>query len=163
MVFPWEKRMLEELAERHGVGKLEFEPLEIYMDGLGRCAVALYRWIIRGFCPLYRLASSECTIHFQKPLACRMYPLIVNVENGEIAVSTKCNWVEENISVLKKLRGDVKSLLKVFPEEGMAALEAYIAYRELVSTLREIGLKRVEDSSKCRMLYDADDYVVRFA
>ena len=162
VVFPWERRLLEELAEERGVG-LRFEPLEVYADGRGRCAVALYRWAIRGFCPFYRLATLSCSIHDVKPLACRMYPLLVNVETGEIVVSTKCDWVERNMEGLKRLRGDVQTLLKVFPAEGRAAVEAYVAYRELVKALKELGLKRIDGTAGCREVYDADDYVVRFS
>ncbi len=162
VVFPWEKRLLEELAEREGV-ELSFDPLEVYADSSARCAVALYRWVIRGFCPFYRIAGSRCTIHELKPLACRMYPLVVNVETGEIAVSTKCDWIERRLTGLKAVDGRVETVLKLFPEEGRAAVEAFILYRELVRALHELGLKRVEGRAACKELLDADDYVARYA
>ncbi len=161
-VFPWERRELEDLAEKLNVGKLCFEPLEAYIDGNGVCAVTVYRWLIKGFCPFYRLASSKCIIHDVKPLACRMYPLILNVETGEVMVSIKCDWVEQYMEQLKSLSGDVETLLKVFPKEGEAAIEALILYREMVKALEELGLKKVSDLASCRELIDADDYVARY-
>jgi Fe-S-cluster containining protein len=162
VVFPWERRLLEDIGARYGL-KLRFEPLEVYMDDSGRCAVVLYRWVLKGFCPFYRLASSTCTIHDVKPLACRMYPLIVNVDSGEIVVSTKCDWVETHTEKLRELKGNVSEVLLVFPHEGKAAVEAYVMYRELVTAVNELGLKRVEEVAACRELLDADDYVVRYS
>ena len=81
-----EIKTLSQEAERRGF-KLEFTPIGEHNG------VKLYRWIIKGWCPFYK---GRCTIHEKKPLACRMYPLVLNLKTGEIYLSDKCLWVKLN-------------------------------------------------------------------
>lgn len=78
-----EIEVLKEEARRRGV-VLEFRPY---------ARPGLYKWVIKGWCPFYR---GGCTIHHKKPLACRMYPLVLNLKTGEIYLSEKCLWVKIN-------------------------------------------------------------------
>ncbi len=156
ILFPWEKRLIEEIAEKHGVD-VSFKPIEVYIDSNGDCAVTLYRWIIRGFCPFYRIAGSRCTIHEVKPLACRMYPLIVDMSGSRVLVSSKCKWVEERISMLNEMS---RQLTSIFNDELRAASEAYTLYHDMITIIRELGLKKLSDTSLCSNLHDADRYVL---
>lgn len=56
----------------------------------------IYRWIINGWCPFFDKKSRKCTIHEKKPLACKMFPLILDVKNGNIYLSENCIWVKQN-------------------------------------------------------------------
>jgi len=86
VVLEEEVEVLKREAEEIGA-KLEFEPIGSYNG------VRLYKWIIRGWCPFYK---GKCTIHEKKPLACRIYPLVLNLKTGEIYLSEKCLWVKVN-------------------------------------------------------------------
>ena len=86
VVLEEEIRTLTREAEKLGV-KLKFVPYGEYNG------VKLYKWIIEGWCPFYK---GRCTIHEKKPLACRMYPLVLNLKTGEIYLSEKCLWVKQN-------------------------------------------------------------------
>ncbi|MCU7788061.1 YkgJ family cysteine cluster protein [Pyrobaculum sp. 3827-6] len=78
--------ILTKEAEKIGV-KLTFREYGFYNG------VKLYKWVIEGWCPFYK---GRCTIHEKKPLACRMYPLVLNLKTGEIYLSDKCLWVKIN-------------------------------------------------------------------
>ncbi len=86
VVLGHELRTLTQEAERLGV-RLRFEPYGEYNG------VKLYKWVIEGWCPFYR---GRCIIHEKKPLACRMYPLVLNLKTGEVYLSEKCLWVRHN-------------------------------------------------------------------
>lgn len=86
VVLEEEIEILMKEAEKIGA-KLQFKP---YGEYKGR---RLYKWIIEGWCPFYK---GKCTIHQVKPLACRMYPLVLNLNTGEIYLSDKCLWVKLN-------------------------------------------------------------------
>jgi Fe-S-cluster containining protein len=86
VVLEEEIRTLTREAEKLGV-RLKFVPYGEYNG------VKLYKWIIEGRCPFYK---GRCTIHEKKPLACRMYPLVLNLKTGEIYLSEKCLWVKQN-------------------------------------------------------------------
>jgi len=96
-----ERRTLERLASRRGL-KLEFTPIEVR----GR---TFYRWVIHGHCPF--LTGHLCGIYEKRPLACRMFPLVLNVNTGEVYLSEYCVWVKERLS-----RGE-RLTLEQFPEE----------------------------------------------
>jgi Fe-S-cluster containining protein len=68
--------------------RLQFVPAGEYNG------VRLYRWIIRGACPFNR--NGRCTIHEIKPLACKIFPLAVNLKTGDVYLSEKCLWVRLN-------------------------------------------------------------------
>ncbi|MBP1448574.1 MAG: YkgJ family cysteine cluster protein [Thermoproteus sp.] len=76
-------------AEKRGLS-LEFKELG-EING-----ARIYRWIIRGWCPFFDKISRRCTIHQEKPLACRMFPLVLDVKNGNVYLSENCLWVREN-------------------------------------------------------------------
>ena len=163
-VFPYERRFLEELAEREGVS-VEFKPLLVFRDGEGRCVVALYRWIIRGYCPFLDRDSARCRIHNVKPLSCRMYPLVIEIPTGKLMVSFKCKWVaERGRRFAERLSRRPELIAEVFPEEFRAAVEAYTEITAVLEYARSRGLREVkpEDLEECREVYDIDEYMARF-
>lgn len=103
------------LAQYMGVERLRFEELPM----------GLYRWVIVGYCPFYELASKSCRIHGEKPLACRMFPLLLNPSTLELLVSSACTWISENAYALQELGDYVE---EIFPAE-------FSATRELVTIL----------------------------
>jgi Predicted Fe-S-cluster oxidoreductase len=86
VVLEEEKKVLIEEAKKIGV-ELRFLPHGEYNG------VKLYKWVIEGWCPFYK---GRCTIHEKKPLACKIYPLVLNLKTGEIYLSEKCLWVKIN-------------------------------------------------------------------
>ncbi|MCD6324320.1 MAG: YkgJ family cysteine cluster protein [Desulfurococcales archaeon] len=115
VVLPREKRRLEELAEAEGV-ELTFR--KVGNEGL-------YRWVIKGYCPFYDVRSRGCRIYEERPLACRMFPLLLNPKTGEVSVSRACDWVVANFGEI--MSGDPK---EVFPEELNAALTVFKELRK---------------------------------
>ncbi|WP_440059463.1 YkgJ family cysteine cluster protein [Thermogladius sp. 4427co] len=112
VVMPFEADVLKLIAQRLGVSGLEFKP-----EPSG-----FYRWVMRGYCPFYDRGSRACRIHRDKPFACRMYPLIVNLDTLELSVSLKCDWVREYFEEVSKA-GDVVD--RVFPDEYRALNELF--------------------------------------
>ena len=162
-MFPREKRLLEEIAEKRGVA-VRFEPLLMFRDEEGRCVVALYRWVVPGFCPFFDRETKRCTIHEVKPLACRMYPLIVEMPSGRLMVSGKCDWVRmQGRSLIRRLEADPKLIARVFPREFEAAKEAFAEFVEMQSVVERLGLRRAAPG-ECRdgKLYDLDEYVAAY-
>ncbi len=131
VVFPWEKRRLEELAGERGLS-LRFDPLMVFCRG-GDCVAVLYRWVIEGDCPF--LVGDRCSIHPDRPLACRMYPLIVGFTDNTLRLSARCRWVEENQWVVRRSIDP----RRVFPEESSAAIKAYAVLNKMVAALRRNG------------------------
>ncbi len=156
IVFPWEKRLLEELAEKHGF-KLRFEPILVLRRN-DVCVVALYRWLIRGFCPFYDFSTRLCRIHYLKPLACRMYPLILDASHGRIIVSTKCAWVEHHLDQMKRIG---ERLLEVMPSEVKAAVEAFTYMKSMEEVARGLKLVRGDGLGDCVEVYDFDEYIAK--
>jgi len=106
MVFEDEKAVLEEEAAKRGI-KLSFEEIGV-VNGQ-----RIYRWVIDGWCPFFDKRSRKCTIHSKKPLACRMFPLILR-RDGAVEVSQACIWVRLN---------NPRDLSE-FPFEAQALVEA---------------------------------------
>ena len=104
-----EVRKLKELSKERGI-KLEFVKI----------SEGLFRWVILGYCPFYDPVRRECTIYNERPLACRMFPLLINPSNGEVSVSKACDWVRANFSEVVK-----SNPWKVFPEEMKAVVTVY--------------------------------------
>ncbi len=150
VLFSWEVSRILELAEREGVSleNVEFKPIEVYRDSSsGRCVVVLYRMVVRGFCPFYDLASRSCIIHYEKPSACRMFPLLLEVPSGRLSVSGVCDWVEKNMWITKK--GEL--LDKVFPGEMSEAKRVFVDYAAVVQRLAELGFKeKLGGTEACR-------------
>ncbi|KSW12358.1 hypothetical protein CF15_06360 [Pyrodictium occultum] len=164
VVYPWEKRRLEEIASVLGA-KLSFKPLQVYMDDEGNCAVALYRWVIRGFCPFFDRATKRCRIHEDKPLACKMYPILLEMPSGNLLVSGKCDWVKkQGPQLMERLAARPNDIPRVFPSEFEAAKKAFIEFLTIASftkahRLRPVNVNKLED---CKSVVDMDDYMARF-
>ncbi len=162
-VFPWEKRLLEEIGEERGIA-LSFEPLQVFRDSEGRCVVTLYRWIIDGYCPFYDNGAKRCSIHGQKPLACRVYPLLVEMPSGRLMLSGKCDWVKRQgrrLVALLEARPDL--IPRVFPSEFEAARDILVEFSSMLRFIEEKGLRRVKGLEECSSgVYDVDDYIARF-
>jgi Fe-S-cluster containining protein len=164
-VFPWEKRLLEELAEEKGIENVTFKPLLVFRDGEGRCIVALYRWIINGYCPFLDRSTSRCSIHNMKPLSCKMYPLILEIPTGKLMVSFKCKWVEEHGNALiERLANNPELIARVFPNEFNAAIEAYTEIMSILEYAKKKGLKEIKTEylEDCTEVYDIDEYIARY-
>ncbi|ABM81130.1 YkgJ family cysteine cluster protein [Hyperthermus butylicus] len=165
VVFPWEKRVLEDLAEEYSVA-VSFKPLQAYASTDGDCVVLLYRWLIKGFCPFFDTSTKRCRIHGVKPLACRMYPLLLEMPTGRLMVSRKCLWVEKaGGKLLEMLAAKPELIARVFPGEFQAATEVLVEWHSIMRFLREKGFEPVaveELNSRCRRIYDIDEYIARF-
>ena len=161
-VFPWEKRLLEEIGEERGI-TLSFEPLQVFSDSEGRCVVTLYRWIIDGYCPFYDSGAKRCSIHGRKPLACKVYPLLVEMPSGRLMLSGKCDWVKRQgrrLVALLEARPDL--IPRVFPSEFEAAKDILVEFSSMLRFIEEKGLRRVKGLEECSDgVYDVDDYIAR--
>ncbi len=132
IVLPWEKRVLEREARRRGLPEQAFEPILAMCRG-DDCVVLLYRWVIEGDCPF--LSGDHCGIYRDRPLSCRMFPLILGLTDRTIRVSARCRWVGENRWVIHR-RVDPH---RVFPEETMAAIKVFSVLNQAINTLRGQG------------------------
>jgi len=117
VVFPWEKRKLEELSSLIDED-LVFKPYIVYSVG-DKNIVVLYKWIINGLCPFLR--NNKCSIHEYKPLTCQMYPLLVGWDDNTLRVSLECPWIKDNISKVKRL-----DPAKVFEKEYSVAVKVFL-------------------------------------
>ena len=111
VLLPHEVYYYKILAEHLGV-KLEFTRLES----------GLYRWVIRGYCSFYDHSTKSCRIHSEKPIACRMFPLLLDVSGNKLMVSSQCSWVKKCSQGIVSISSseDVASL---FPSEYEALCE----------------------------------------
>ncbi len=109
-----EKRRLEKIAKLRNI-ELSFREV-----GEG-----LYEWVINGFCPFYDIESRGCVIYDERPIPCRMYPLLLNPQSGEVSMSLLCDWVADNFNEIVKI-GDP---LKVFPNEVREAIVLFSSLR----------------------------------
>ncbi len=155
-VFPWERRFLEERACELGLAKPVFEPEIVFLDrGASVYVVLLYRWVIRGRCLFNR--DGRCIIHGEHPLACRMYPLIINYSDRTLRVSLQCRWVKENRDHV--LSGIDPS--KVFSSELKPAVEAFTYISLMMETAYDSGWVEVDpkELGSSREIVDYDLYV----
>lgn len=111
IVFYWEKERLSEYGSSIGV-KLRFKDFLTVDDGKEKFTY-LYRWVIDGKCPFLR--DNLCIIHKDKPLSCKIYPLIVEVPESRIHVSARCKWVESNMENI-----DPQDVPQIFDEFKIA-------------------------------------------
>lgn len=87
-----------------------------------KIAEGIYRWVIKGFCPFYDLKRRRCGIYEYRPMACRMFPLILNPKTGEVGVSTACDWVVENLETIlsndptEVFKEEFKAVTTIFKE-----------------------------------------------
>jgi len=116
ILLPHEVYYYKILAEHMGV-KLEFNKLES----------GLYRWVIKGYCPFYDHSTRSCRIHCEKPLACRMFPLLLDISENKLMVSSMCNWVKKCSESIKSTIG-LEDVVRLFPCE-------YEALEELLTVL----------------------------
>ncbi len=79
-----------------------------------------YLWVIEGFCPFYDVDNGRCLIHDQKPYACKMFPLLLNIRTSEISVSLMCDWVAKNLKEVRHINP-----YEVFPNEMKALTELF--------------------------------------
>lgn len=116
ILLPHEVYYYKVLAKYLGV-KLEFIQLES----------GLYKWVIKGHCPFYEHSTRTCKIHSEKPLACRMFPLLLDISEKKLMVSSLCSWVKKCLQVVTSINSE-EDIVKLFPSE-------YGALRELVKIL----------------------------
>lgn len=88
-VFYDEMLRLKEEAAKRGIS-LSFKELGEFNG------VKIYRWVLRGWCPFFDKKSRKCIIHDRKPLACKMFPLVLDLKSGDIYLSENCLWVKQN-------------------------------------------------------------------
>jgi len=123
LVFPWEKRELLEIR-----GDLSFKPYMVFEIAPEKYAVVLYRWIIRGKCP-FLTSTGKCSIHDSKPLSCRIFPVLVGIDDNTLRVSLACAVIARNP---ESYRGDPRT---VFPIEYPQAVKAFL----LIKVLEELA------------------------
>lgn len=114
-----EVEKLKELAKRFKIKE------ELKFEKLGG---VFYRWLIKGFCPFYDINERKCIIHKEKPITCKMFPLLINIKNLEISVSLSCDWVRANFDKIKNLGEDIS---KVFPYEYQALIQLVLKLKDL--------------------------------
>ncbi len=116
VLLPHEVYYYKILAE-HLCVRLEFMQLES----------GLYKWVIKGYCPFYDYSTRSCRIHSEKPLACRMFPLLLDISENKLMVSSQCNWVKKCSQVIINISSE-EDIVKLFSSE-------YEALRELIKIL----------------------------
>lgn len=127
LVYPWEKRFIENL-----VGKQLFKPYMCYSKGR-TLAVLLYRWVINGVCVF--LKENECLIHSDKPLSCKMYPLIIGLDDNTLRMSSLCPYASLEEA---RLRPE-----DYFSEEYRVALKNYVLLKLVDEYMMSYGWSRV--------------------
>ncbi len=127
IVFPWEmKKLLEKRND------LLFKPYIVYRVRGNNYTVLLYRWIIKGKCPFLG-DNGLCIINEDKPNACKMFPLIIGIDDNTLRVSNACPYVEELIKEYEAINPAI-----VFPNEYPVALETYMLIK-LVDEIASIN------------------------
>ncbi|MEM1555077.1 MAG: YkgJ family cysteine cluster protein [Desulfurococcaceae archaeon] len=110
LVYPWEKRYIESLANNQVFKQYFCYALN---DTL---VVLLYKWVMYGKCVF--LKGNYCSIHSNKPLSCRMYPLLIGFDDNTLRVSSLCPYVS--------LDDAVSNPQNYFEEEYRIAMKNYI-------------------------------------
>lgn len=141
LVFPWEKRTLLELGKRYD-RKLVFKPYLGYEIDNNKYAVVFYRWIINGKCP-FLSEKGICTIHGKKPYSCKMFPLIIGIDDNTLRVSGACPWITR---YLEKIRNSDPS--KVFRNEYKIAVKVFVIIKIIEEFAKSNGWKRIIFTSK---------------
>lgn len=114
VVFPWEARRIRKYS-----GKQLFKPYLTYSFG-DLHIVVLYKWVINGKC-FFLNTDNSCRIHSEKPLACKIYPLLINLSDNTLRVSTSCRFVNSIFNELDELNPS-----SVFVEEYYNALLVFV-------------------------------------
>ncbi len=114
LVLPWERRRLLKYRD-----DLVFKPYLTYRVNPKLYAVLLYRWIIKGKCPFLR-ENRICGIHREKPLSCKIFPLLIGLDDNTLRVSMACKVISRNP---EEYQGDP---FKVFPNEYPYALKTFM-------------------------------------
>ena len=130
LVFYWEKETLERLAMRV-IGKpLKFRKYLVVDEG-SNVFVYIYRWIIDGRCPF--LSGNLCMIHNDKPISCKIFPLVVDVLGSRIYLTGRCNWVMNHRSDIVPER-----IPSIFEEFEMA-VKVLAMVREFINFAKSKG------------------------
>nr|WP_245521910.1 YkgJ family cysteine cluster protein [Staphylothermus hellenicus] len=136
LVFPWERRILLEIGERQGK-KLVFKPYMGYKINNNRYTVVFYRWIINGKCP-FLSEKGLCIIHDKKPYSCKMFPLIIGIDDNTLRVSGACPWITRHI---EKIRNSDPS--KIFRNEYKIAVKVFMIIKIIEEITRSNRWKRI--------------------
>ncbi|MET1160308.1 MAG: YkgJ family cysteine cluster protein [Thermoprotei archaeon] len=147
LVFSWEKRKLEEIDNQ-----LIFKPWLSYRIGRNSYAVVLYRWIIYGNCPFLDTNNGKCEIHDIKPLSCKIFPLLIGIDDNTLRVSRACIFVEKYSS---KIFGSDPA--RVFPNEYPEAIKSYTILKIIDEIARLNNWVRVVGDSVSGELVDIDE------
>lgn len=142
LVFPWEKRSLENMASRRGI-KLGFKPWILYKIDENKYVVALYKWIIKDVCP-FLTSGNKCGIHEEKPLICKMFPLLIGWDDNTLRVSTACSWIAKNIHVIRRGKPN-----RIFPKEFRVAVEVFTILKEIENIATSKRWKRIVNPVLC--------------
>jgi Fe-S-cluster containining protein len=97
----------------------ELMSLKLNFKNLGQ---GFYRLVFDGFCPFYDVGNRACRIQKEKPLACRMFPLLINISSLELTVSLICPWIRENFARISKDL-TLEDIENIFHEEFKALRE----------------------------------------
>lgn len=127
LVYPWEKRYIDTLVDNQ-----VFKPHVCYVQK-DTVLVFLYRWVINGGCVF--LNGNECSIHSNKPLSCKMYPLIIGLDDDTLRVSSLCPYVS--------LRDAMLSPQNYFKDEYRVALKNYTLLKLIDNHMINNGWVRV--------------------
>ncbi|MEZ0394507.1 MAG: YkgJ family cysteine cluster protein [Desulfurococcaceae archaeon] len=144
VVLAHEVELLRSLAKIVGL-ELNFVPL----------AWPFLSWKIEGTCPFYDPQRKACTIHELKPIACKMFPLLLDMGSMTLYASGACKWVRDNADVIGSIV-DERDIERIFPLEygGLKELlivhEAYRRCEPVVVALWRKGPGHFRCSEACR-------------
>lgn len=97
----------------------ELMKLKLDFKNIGQ---GFYRLLVDGFCPFYDIPNRACKIQKEKPLSCKMFPLLINLASLEVSTSLICPWIYENMEGIS--RGlDGEEVETVFFDEFKALTE----------------------------------------
>lgn len=155
-LYPEEADRLERLAKERGVPLRMIEDL-VFPDDLNKKILVLtYRILLDNeekVCPFHQ-PGVGCTIHDQKPLACKAYPLSLRTEdafNMKISIDPLCKFTEAHRDLIENLNyADFKS---VYDEEFVLAKQHLARNKQLILELnikereKKIHIPREIDNS----------------
>lgn len=153
MIFEWEKAALEEIAKKEGVD-FEIEPGQTDYDEKSNTRIITTFAFKARACPF--LKDKRCSIHPSRPIYCKAYPLLVEMDDEKFDLKLlACPHAE-----IPKL--GLKEYYKSFGEIFLYALELEIFrhhYLEIVEALEDNGLvklrdERPGDNPKVRTLFE---------
>ncbi|KKK42577.1 hypothetical protein LCGC14_0385580 [marine sediment metagenome] len=161
-LYPDEADKLIELAESR---KIDFKIIEdLVFPDLKNEKILVLTYRIKldnesNCCPFYD-KKNGCTIQYDKPMACRAYPLALKRKdafNFSISIDPYCNFVANNYKELEVVNLEI--LKKVFNEEYSKAEDYYRKNKKLMYKIRKLEVTKKIDIPRNISLDKFDSYL----